>query len=271
MKLAFVHIEKAAGMSVHKILKRAFGSKYMVVEPPPLEDGATYIFDSAAYNQIRFLYPRLLGIGGHWIRPYSDLSISIPQLRYWTIVRDPVKRTLSHYQYQIQIMGKQIPFDEWSKDQRFWNFQTRKLCGTEDAAKAIELLSGKSFIGVGILEKFDESMILLDQWLGGHVIPSGNFKDNSAPSDKIKEELMRDPKVLRAIEAMNAEDKKLYAWVCDKLFPSQIKAAEKSNNGNLLDNRQTNRIFLQVLREKISDAKRVLLYKPARRLQGRTN
>ncbi len=268
MTLAFVHIEKAAGMSVHKILKQTFGSRYLVVEAPSGRDGTGYVFDSDAYKRVRFLYPNLAGIGGHWIRPFSDLNHGLSQLSYWTIVRDPIKRTLSHYQYQIQIMGKEVPFEEWSQEKRYWNFQTKKICGTDDAAEAIGLISSSDFIGVGMLERFEESLILLDQWLGGNMIPAGDFRDNSAPSDNIKKELMRNPSILATIETMNVEDSKLYAAIRDKLFPAQIDAAEKAENGTLVDQRRTNRHFQLTCRERVSDLKRMFLYKPLRKLQG---
>lgn len=91
MTLAFVHIEKAAGMSIHKTLKQAFGGRYLVVEAPPGQDGAKYAFDATACRRLRFLYPQLSGVGGHWVRPFSDLKDALPDLGYWTILRDPVK------------------------------------------------------------------------------------------------------------------------------------------------------------------------------------
>ena len=128
-------------------------------------------------------------------------------------------------------------------------------------------MPSSDFIGVGLLERFEDSMILLDQWLGGNVIPGGNFRDNSAPSNKIKTGLMRDPQILNAIEEMNVEDKKLYAFMRDKQFPAQIHTAEKSDKCALVDKRRAGKKFLPGCRERVFDAKRVLLYKPARKLQ----
>src|SRR3972149_1040483 len=73
----------------------------------------------------RRFYPRLRSILGHGVRVYTGLEREIPDIEYVTFLREPIVRTASHYQYDVQRGGVDLPFDEWITHDAVRDRQTR--------------------------------------------------------------------------------------------------------------------------------------------------
>src|SRR5690606_21453824 len=102
MTYAYIHIEKCAGTSLHKILEFN-DSKYWVLNPKVFRtNGEEYPLAKRDTKRI-LNSPFVNGIGGHAIRPYrlekKQLSTS------FTFLRDPCERYVSHFIHQKYKMG----------------------------------------------------------------------------------------------------------------------------------------------------------------------
>ncbi len=256
--LAFVHIEKAAGTSVHQLMKRWYGARYCPVERWRLTDE---LYSASDLRRLRRIYPRLEAIGGHWIRPCGDLEQAAPGLRWWTILREPLARCASHYQYQVQEMERTEPFERWIADPHYRNFQTRKLVGSEDADAAIRLLEER-FLFVGLAEHLAESMLLLRRRLGHDEWPLVLTRENVARADAIKEDLLGDPPRRALLEEANRADRRVYDYVAGTMFPRWRAEYGEALERDLRSLRESPPAPGLDLRRRASDLKRWALYKP---------
>jgi hypothetical protein len=83
---------------------------------------------------------------------------------YFTFLRDPVDRYLAHLNYQVARMDIPWTLERFLNEPRFDDFMVRRLAGRPDLDGALRVLETKlSF--VGLVERFDESLVLLRQHL----------------------------------------------------------------------------------------------------------
>jgi len=166
--IAFVHIEKAAGSSLISILRYNFPLTHCEVKP--LSKDSSHVFSSSDMKKILNINPWVKSISGHSITPFSDLKIAYPNIRYITLLRDPVNRYISHYLYWVDVMGYKGNFRNFMDSEKHWNFQVKKIAGVEDIGAAKKIID-KEFLLVGIVEEFDEFLLLLKR-----KIPNRQFK-----------------------------------------------------------------------------------------------
>lgn len=258
--LAFVHIEKAAGTSTHRVLKRWFGTRYCVIERWRLRDD---LFSARDLRWLQVIYPRLVAVGGHWIKPYGDLEEACPGgVRWWTLLRDPVRRCASHYQHQVQRMGLKESFEQWIQRPKYRNFQTRKLVGGEDAAAAIRLLEER-FLFVGLAERFDESLLMLRKRIGLQERPLVAERENVSWGEAIKNTLLSDTELRRILEEANAVDREVYEHVRREIYPKEQAEYGADLEADLTALRSSITQPAVDLRSRWADLHRYLLYKPA--------
>ena len=215
--LAVVHIHKTAGTTLAGILKQSYGARHCHVysEDP---DAAFYSAHDLRRLKERF-YPRLDSMHGHDIRVYGDLEAEEPDIEYLTFLRDPIERCASHYQYDVQVGGVDLPFEEWITHDAVRDRMTRHIAGPDAAASdAITMLGRISF--VGLQHRFDESLVLMQRRLG---VPDIRYARKwVAPSNEIKKRLLSDPESRRMLESVNREDVALYRHVLDEVYPKQV-------------------------------------------------
>jgi sulfotransferase famil protein len=231
---AFIHIDKTGGTTMTSILRRSFGSRHCDIRLPmakrPL-DGIDHrsVIDAADLRRVQRIYRRLYGISGHNVKAYSDLHVARPDIRFFTILRDPVARFRSQFLNRAKDHRTE-GFESWVKDKTMHNWQTRMIAGESSARTAIDLLSNR--IGfVWFTEQFDEGLILLGQWLGlPEFRPEYNRENQLSlkrrPHDVARQKrdlgyLDSDP-ILRRIQEVNAEDQKVYDFATRILYPQQV-------------------------------------------------
>jgi hypothetical protein len=155
--LAFVHLMKTGGQTMRTILRKNFGADHCDM----------LLFEQTTPRDWRWIgacYPRLRSIAGHgMVAGIPEFEELHPEARYFTILREPVERAVSHYQF-LRNGGHKVPeFEAWLAENA--NYITRKLAGRPDAAAAIKALESK--IGfVGFVETYDESLLLWRRWAG---------------------------------------------------------------------------------------------------------
>ena len=215
--IAFVHIEKTAGTTINRTLRRSFGLSHCDVEPWRQSDD---FFSAEDYRRLRKIYPALKSIAGHTVKPYGDLGTVCPNIRYYTFLRDPVGRCISHFQNNI-LLGWDVSLEQWLEYEAHRNFQTRKLAGCDDADRAIELLHEKKCF-VGLVERFDESMVLLKQHLGIKGLDIRYRSKNIAGPSDMRTRLLESPAHRAMLEEANRADIALYEHAASAIYPQQV-------------------------------------------------
>jgi len=221
---AFVHIEKTAGRTVRAVLLRSFGAGHCEIRTPydrraaETDDHRVHV-DAADLRKVRRIYRGLRGIAGHNVKPYSDLDDEVPGIRYFTFLRDPVRRYLSHYKNRARAYDR-ADFDRWASAAWTHDWQTRMIAGERNAQKAIDLLATR--VGfVGLTETFDESLLMLGRWLGApdfrpEYRPVNRLEEKSRDRDaaRAKADLgyLEEPAVRDRLREINALDQQVYDY-----------------------------------------------------------
>ena len=213
--LAFVHIEKAAGTTFIHLLRRNFFPAYMDVRPVIQHgEGCLTAADLRVLSRVNSF---LRCIAGHSVQSCSDLAEWRSDIRFVTILRNPIDRYVSQFNYWNSRLGKNVTFDQFLANHDTWNFQTRKIAGKADLAQAKDQLHDR-FFHVGIVEGFDEFLLLLARKLrpfsfntSYDVKNTGNKQSLSV--DKVVE------KFYDEIAEKNSLDLELYDFVKECLLP----------------------------------------------------
>jgi hypothetical protein len=228
LRIAVVHVHKTGGTTLSSVFKRSFGGRHCSVIST---DSCAPFFAADQLLELRRWYPRLHSIMGHDIKAYGDLHTAAPNVRYVTFLRDPVARCASHYQYDVQVGGVDLPFEEWITQDVSPNRHTRHLAGPDaTAGDAISLLEER-FSFVGLIEQYDESLLMMQRKLG---LPDVRYaKRWTAPDNQIKRNLLSDPASLALLKEANAEDIRLHRHVVDEIYPRQQAAYGRGLDGDL--------------------------------------
>lgn len=230
---AFVHIEKTAGRTVRAVLLRSFGAGHCEIRTPyarrepELEDRRVHV-TAADLRKVRRIYRNLRGVAGHNVKAYSDLERESPGIRYFTWLRDPVKRYLSHFKNRARAYGRE-DFERWADAAWTHDWQTKMIAGEASAQKAIDLLATR--IGfVGLTETFDESLLELGQWLGEpgfrpEYRPVNQLagKQRARDAARIQADLgyLELPEVRERLRAINSLDQQVYDFAAREFCARQ--------------------------------------------------
>lgn len=216
--LAFVHTEKTAGTTLIHILRHNFFMRYCDVRP--LSNKSEGIFQVEDLKKTLRINPFLACIGGHSIMPFNGLHDHCPHLKYITLLRAPVQRYLSQYQYWCSDLGRKMSFDRFLALKSEYNMQTRRIAGNDKVSDAREILSSECFLLTGILEEFDEFLLLLKKKMN-----DVNFdllyerqKVGKTEEKELRQKLIE--KYGDYILENNRSDLELYDFVKNSLFPS---------------------------------------------------
>ena len=224
--LAFVHIEKAAGTTLIHILRANFFLQHCDVMPlSPTSNGILCAKDLKIFMVIN---PALKCISGHSIKPFGDLHTIAPRIKYVTILRNPIQRYISQYQYWVEKLGHKINFEEFLRLKNTHNFQTCKIAGGENVQLAKKILKKRFFL-VGIVEELDEFLILLKNKLKPfNFTPeyrSQNIgKKNSPIRDELKQKINA---YLDEIINANKLDNELYRYAKNKIITKEKKNMDR--------------------------------------------
>ncbi len=236
--LCFIHIERAGGTTLHKVLINNYYLKYLVLTPWYYwtdEDQNT--LKKEELHQLLTYLPTVEAFGGHNVRSYHDYQAVCPTIEYITFLRDPVKRYISHYQYQVNVMKKKWTIESFLDNSRFDNFMTKRIIGSYDVEKAKKHLQ-QDYAFVGLTDQFEESLLLMKQKLN---VPSFNIyyeRRNAARDNRLKDTIINDETIIAEIKARNNLDQKLYDYVKQTLFQKQER--KKSFQNLLQDYKQHN-------------------------------
>jgi hypothetical protein len=250
--IAFVHIPKTAGGTVTSMLTAAY-SKQQV------RDAGNFVrAPEKAGRKIKSSLRREGRVSAGHV-PYGFFRDRMPpDTRYMTFLREPVDRVLSHYyrhihrkqqrsparrQHRLETPGKMRTdakadsLEEALVEMRLpqiTNLATRFLSGSaappmtgdlpasalDDAKESL-----RCFAFIGIQERFEESLVLLQRLLGLGALP---YRDRHVSSGDARPTVDEIPEEQRAlIEEYNALDAELYRFGLE-LFEEAVAAADES-------------------------------------------
>jgi len=126
--LVFIHINRTGGNTLSHILRSSYGLRHCQVEPwhdqwklPP--------FSSHDLQRLRRFYPNLKSIAGHRVAGHVDLQENGTEFRYFTLMRDPLKRCASRFQFNVERKKKDLVFEEWIQTDLPRNLATKWIAG----------------------------------------------------------------------------------------------------------------------------------------------
>ncbi|APF20191.1 hypothetical protein Calab_0606 [Caldithrix abyssi DSM 13497] len=236
----FVHIEKAAGITLHSIFKNNT-FRYITLSPWVLRANDPENVFSTQEAKIFFkLFPYFHGFGGHTTRVYLNYEQAVGKdIVYFTFLRHPVERFISQYFYHKQIMHIDWDIQSFIQDGHFNNFMTKRICGKDDAGLAIQYLKEK-FKFVGLVEQFDESLLLLKYFLrlNGYNM---HYEIQNVNRQKSNQQISKE--TLEQIKKMNQNDLQIYEFVKKTLFPQYRKNYGPNLESDLLKFKQEQPFF----------------------------
>jgi hypothetical protein len=106
------------------------------------------------------LNPLIECITGHAVHAYSDLDTISDDIKYFTVLRDPVARCISAYFYGTEYMKRNFTFEQHFRTEGKNNLQTRWIAGRPDLEAAKQILAERFWL-VGRTERLAEFVVML--------------------------------------------------------------------------------------------------------------
>jgi len=275
--LIFLHIPKAAGTTLHRIIERQYHADACFSI-----DGANVYESIETFKQLSEPERESITcLKGHM--PFG-LHVHLSQpCAYVTILRDPVERMISHYYFVLrsphhylyeQVTSQNMTLEDYVRSDlspELHNGQTKLLAGNEKMPPPHMLEVAyrnlrEHFIFVGLTEKFDESLVLMKRRLGWSRIyyTQINVNPNRPPKSEISDS------TVRAIERNNEKDLELYAFA-RQLFEESVREEGPSFGSEVKRFRTLNRAYGVIwpgLRSLYSHVHRIKSY-AASKMRGR--
>jgi hypothetical protein len=230
--IIFTHIPKTAGTTLKYILRNNYGIRHI--------DSAKVKKDIYGEEDLRFarkIFNKPQALSGHnLIDPASN--IREPGAQIITVLRDPLTRCASNYQDEVLRGNLKLSFEDWIARTEHQNLSVKIIAGGKDLEKA-KILLRDSYHWVGITERFDESLRLLNLQIDEPL----NLKYRrmiTAGSNDIKNSLLSDPASMELLKKHNQLDSELYDFAMEKIFlPSIEKHKEAMSKITLPDQKRS--------------------------------
>lgn len=264
MVYAFIHIPKTAGSTMRHILRQNFGSTHCDIKAPARARSSRPELTAQDVKHAKRVYPNVSGFCGHRVRCFSGMGDAMPELRYFTVMRDPIARFLSHFHHYHRGRTDACTVEklkQFASDPDYRNVQTRWLSGTENVEDAIRVIDDRIDV-VGLTERFDESALLIGSWLGLDD-RTLTFRPRNTSRGTASLPYHENPELMSIIKEANDADLQVYRYALEECFPRQLAAAGGDIDDRLRALRQRNADMTHAVKESwASQARRNCVYKP---------
>jgi len=182
---AFIHIEKAAGTTLIHLLRRNFLLGYVDVRPLSkgfVANNGLPVFTGSDLKIYRRLNPLIRCIGGHSVVPFSDLESIASDIQYFSVLRDPVDRYLSHYVYRVRKLGVNDSFEAFLDIEMLHNLQAKKFGNTGNYLDALRAVNEKRIL-IGFADDFDAFLDVLGKYLSPYMKGLSHSRANAGRAD----------------------------------------------------------------------------------------
>ncbi|KPJ88506.1 MAG: hypothetical protein AMJ53_16695 [Gammaproteobacteria bacterium SG8_11] len=209
----YLHLPKCGGMSVTDALKAGLGEDRVQIFPNFAIDTEVKLKTRVVIGHLKF--------GCH-----KDVFPPVEDIRYLTMVREPVERLYSHWAY-LQRQGRmELPIADFLESKRAIvdNLQVRMLTGrdwlewaeigepiTEKDLRQAKYNIAQHFDWVGVMDHFGASIARLSLYLKADLPALHHNKWN-----------MREPippELAERARELNEYDAQLYQWVKETYYP----------------------------------------------------
>lgn len=218
--LCFVHIEKAGGITLHNLFHRCFPG--YISPHPDIRFGEFFSPEDLRWMQ-RLAPYRIAGIGGHRMAAFMPYEEALRRpVFYCTFMRDPIRRYMSHINWQTSLMGMNWTMETFTADPEKADYHAYRIAGVRDLDKARDLLANR-FNFVGLVERYDESLLLLRQRMGLPDLDIRHEMTNTMGAEQNRFRFEDQPAGMQArIRDHNRIDLELYRFVKEELFPGYV-------------------------------------------------
>lgn len=203
-------------------------------------EGQPY-FDTEDLRFAQRCFPGIKSISSHFI---WDPARWLPgQNSVFSLLREPVARTASTYQYKVaygrfkdsENAGTKEHFADWISDPRHQDDQIRQISGGLDLDHAKDVVT-RNFFFLGLTERLDESVEALSLLspLPLDISPptprhkKGKSLTNRASDNSISKMLKEDPVTRELLESGNRFDTAFYQWVATEMYPQYLAQAAQA-------------------------------------------
>ena len=223
--LAFLHLAKTGGRTFDTVLRGTYGPGYVQAESlrplrgvDEVDDGdfIAPVWGPDDLRRLRRHCPWLRAVGGHPLTLWSELHTLTP-VRYVAFMREPLARGASHYQFHVATADEPLDWDDWCAWPEHHQHQVRYFDFGGDARRAIAAIEHHG-VFVGLLERFEESLLLLRRLLAPE-LRLAYRRSNTARDNTLAREILADPARRDDLRRMYAQEFPLHAWVTEELWP----------------------------------------------------
>lgn len=212
-RIFFVHIPKCAGSTIDYMLRFHYGLRAMNVRDRSDEERLT----GEALAFAARLHPGFVAASGHGLFLSPEVRALYPEAYWFTILREPRARYVSHYEYLRQKKGLEESMEAWAGRKAMRNLQVRWLAGEENLQKAIDAME-TLFHFVGRLDQLDLSLAMISKASGlGFQVIKDYKKNVSKPT---RPELSEETQA--QILENNALDFQLWDYFQEHIWPRQL-------------------------------------------------
>lgn len=204
-------------MTLQMLLRRNFGFRHIDTRP-----AKGNVYHESDLKRDAHLNPFLNSVAGHGMRPYVDLGEAGGRLRWYSVMREPVARCISHYQHQVEKKQLSVPLEEWLRRPENVNWHVRMYAGEQNLPRAKEMLEKMKC--VGLMEKFDEFLLLARHRLGwrGFDVAYTSIK-NPATFGGVRKRITENDKYWPLLNEVNALDLQLYDYAKSFIYTRQVE------------------------------------------------
>jgi hypothetical protein len=271
--LAFIHVAKTGGQTVAVMLRSSFGLKHCdatfleEIKTPADPFAVKFVvpkFDANDFQRLQKYWPRMRSISGHPIALWSELDNIRPDTQYFALVREPIKRGASHFQYHVRHDKPCLDWDRWLQWDVHQNHQVKMFSKSVDANDAIQQIKKKN-VFVGLTERFDESFVMFKA-LFANDLNIAYIRINTAKDNSIAHELLANSQTREQIRDMYRADLELYEFVAHELYPSFQKEYGPNLERDVQAFRESQRNAVNQRNILLNRAYRRLVFKPLQQI-----
>lgn len=221
--IAFSQVTRCGGVTANALLQSYFGLKHFDIFGEISNNLMTYDEKDLLFDMK--IHPFACSFAGHFSSHLNIDNISKinnKKVLFYTMLRNPIDRVFSKYRFQVNRYNLPNDFNAWFKKYHIPNGMINHFVGSDNLELAKEILTHK-YTAVGILEKFDESLLIFKKKLS---LEGMNLKykiKNDTIKLKSDEQKKIEDKYREMVISSNVNDLKLYEYVLNTIWKAQVK------------------------------------------------
>lgn len=220
--IAFSQVTRCGGVTINALLQRFFGLKHFDLVGEFQNNQMTYNKDDLLFDMK--IHPFAVSFAGHFssfLNIDNIKTINNKNLMFYTMLRDPIDRVFSKYRFQVNRYNLPNDFNAWYKKYHIPNGMINHFIGSDNLELAKETLTNK-YEAVGILEKFDESLLIFKKKLLLKGMDLNYEVKNHTLKLKSDEQKIIEENHTDMVISSNYKDIKLYKYVLNNIWKEQV-------------------------------------------------